>query len=374
MGRDDSARRVGTGKGIALTTPFDPKAKALHPWDGFLVGPENALAHAGVMMLARGGDEGLSPLVLHGPSGSGKSRLLAGLVAERVTRRPDAVVAQIDAETFAALCADAMTRPEAWTELRGRFRTLDLFVLEDVHGLERAPLALEELSHTLDALAERGADVAVSATTPPGAWTAPSWPSRLVNRLVGGLSVRIDPPGEASRRRYLLEQARGKGLAVSADAVDTLAAKGAGYRDLDGFLHRLALDSKLGRKAIDGTLAGDLLDTEGAAAGEVTIETIAGAVARRFGVRVHDLRSASRRAALVEPRHIAMHLARVWTSLSFARIGTYFGKRDPKTVRHACQMAAQRIHADPALAAVIETIAGGWKSVAHNDAEGEKRN
>jgi chromosomal replication initiator protein len=282
-------------------------------------------------------------------------------VAERVARRPESVVAQIDAETFAALCAEAMTRPDAWRELRGRFRTLDLFVLEDVQGLERAPLALEELSHTLDALAERGGDVAVSATMPAGAWPMGAWPSRLVNRLVGGLSTRIDPPGEASRRRYLLEQARSRGLAVSAEAVDALAAKASGYRDLDGFLNRLALDARVGRKAIDGGLAADLLDTEGAAAGEVTVETIARAVAARFGVRVNDLRSASRRAALVEPRHIAMHLARTWTKLSFARIGDYFGKRDPKTVRHACQAAEEKLRADPSLAALAETIAGGWR-------------
>jgi len=344
-----------------LANPFDPKERAAHPWDGFLVGEENALGHAGVMMLARGEDEGLSPLVLHGPSGSGKSRQLAGLVAERLVRRPDSVVAHVDAETFDALCAEAMTRSDGWSELRGRFRGLDLFVLEDVHGLERAPLALEELSHTLDALADRGGDVAVSATTPPGAWSQAAWPSRLVNRLVGGLSVRIDPPGETTRRRYLLDRARSRGLAVSAEAVDSLAAKGAGYRDLDGFLAHLALDAKVGRKAIDGRMTEEFLETEGAAAGEVTLETIARAVAVRFGVRLSDLRSASRRAALVEPRHLAMLLARRWTSLSFARIGSYFGGRDPKTVRHACRVAEEKIHADPALAAVAETLAGGWR-------------
>jgi chromosomal replication initiator protein len=159
----------------------------------------------------------------------------------------------------------------------------------------------------------------------------------------------------------LLERARSRGVAVSAEAVDALAAKAAGYRDLDGFLNRLALDARVGHKAIDAGLAADLLDTEGAAAGEVTVEAIARAVASRFGVRVNDLRSASRRAALVEPRHIAMHLARTCTSLSFARIGDYFGKRDPKTVRHACQTAEEKLRADPALAAVAETIAGAWR-------------
>ena len=51
-----------------------------HPWDAFLTGPENELAFAGAQALARGEREGISPLVVHGLSGVGKSRLLAGLV------------------------------------------------------------------------------------------------------------------------------------------------------------------------------------------------------------------------------------------------------------------------------------------------------
>ena len=50
---------------------FDPLPVSLDPWDGFVPGPENALAYASVLALARG-EEGLSPLVVHGPSGVGK--------------------------------------------------------------------------------------------------------------------------------------------------------------------------------------------------------------------------------------------------------------------------------------------------------------
>src|SRR4051812_3762503 len=78
-----------------------------HPWDDFLTGPENDLAYASVLALARGEDAGLSPLVVHGPSGVGKSRLLAGLVSERLLRRPGSAVAHLTAEAFAAACAEA---------------------------------------------------------------------------------------------------------------------------------------------------------------------------------------------------------------------------------------------------------------------------
>ena len=64
------------------------KGSPVQPWDGFVTGPENALAHASILALARGDSQGVSPLVIHGPSGVGKSRLLKALVGERLLRNP----------------------------------------------------------------------------------------------------------------------------------------------------------------------------------------------------------------------------------------------------------------------------------------------
>jgi chromosomal replication initiator protein len=329
-----------------------------NPWDGYLIGPENALAHAGVLALVRG-EPGFSPLVVHGPAGAGKSRLLTGLVAEWLARKPESAVAHLGAETFAALCSEADNTPGGWAELRGRFRTLDLLVLEDLHALERAPLAREELTHTLDALDEAGAAVAVSARDGPGQWTG--WPMRLVNRLVGGLAVRVDPPGAASRRRFLLERSRDRKLSLTAEAVDALAEAADGYRTLEGWIARLALDARAARRPVDRAGAEALLAEDGAA-DRLPIDRVAKAVAAKFGVSVRDLRSASRRRTLVEPRQLAMHLARDLTGLSFAAIGAYFGARDPATVRHSCRTAADRLAADPALAAAVGALCRRWQT------------
>jgi chromosomal replication initiator protein len=339
----------------AISTPTPP-APAL-PWDGFLIAPENALAHAAILALARGEGPGLSPLVVHGPSGVGKSRLLAGLVGEWLARRPGAVVAHVDAETFAAQCAEAADTPGGWAELRARFRSLDLFVLDDLHALERAPLALAELAHTLDALDACGTAVVVSARNGPGRWSV--LPARLVSRLSGGLSVRVDPPGPDTRRRYLLDRTRRRGLAPSADAIEALAAGADGFRTLDGLLARLVLEAKASRRPIDAAGVAAVLDEPGATAPGATVAGIARSVAAHFRVPLRDLRSASRRAAVVVPRHLAIYLARVHTGQSYAALGAYFGGRDTKTVRHACRMAQQRLAADPALAGVAEALVAG---------------
>ncbi len=114
--------------------------RSQHPWDGYLTGPENELAMAAAQALARGERDGISPLIVHGPSGTGKSRLLAGLVVERLRRDPGTAVAHLDAQAFVAACVEAagVAGGAGWAALRGRFRSVNLLVLEDLEGLDAA--------------------------------------------------------------------------------------------------------------------------------------------------------------------------------------------------------------------------------------------
>jgi chromosomal replication initiator protein len=360
-----------------------------HPWDGFVTGPENELAMAAAQAIARGQREGISPLVVHGLSGVGKSRMLAGLVTERLRRQTDVSVAHLNAEAFATACFEAAgTGTEAgWSALRGRFRSVNLFVLEDLEGLGRVRLAQDELTHTLDALETAGATVVVSAQSAPGTWSRLEWPVRLVNRLLGGLMVRIEPPGLASRRRYVLQRAREHRVPLLAEAVEILAQAADSYRSIDGWIARLALEGRLkhaqedrggsqnqpvprgdrrmyshrGPEALDpGTVATILAEETHLALPLVTIDAIARAVAARFSIRLGVLRGKSRRASVVTVRHLAMHLARTITGSSFAVIGTYFGGRDPATVRYACKVAALRLNEDSALAVAVATLGPPW--------------
>ncbi len=330
-----------------------------HPWDDYLTGPENELAMAAARAIARGEHRGLSPMVVHGPSGVGKSRLLAGLVADRLKRAPGAAVAHLDAESFAASQAEASAEA-GWSEWRDRLRSVELLVIEDLEGLLRAPPARDELAHTLDALDAGGAAVAVSARTAPATWPRREWPGRLLSRLQAGLTVRIEPPGLSSRRRFVLLRAAGHGLTLQAEAVERLAATADGYRTLEGWLARLSLLARAAptrARGLDAETVAAMLAEEAELAGASTsVDAIARAVAARFGVRLSLLRGPSRRAAIVGARHLAIYLARERTGTSFAAIGAYFGGRDPATIRHACRAAADRIAEDPALAAVAAAI------------------
>ena len=357
--------------------------ESAHPWDGYLSGPENELAMAAAQAVACGKPDGVSPLVVYGPSGVGKSRLLAGLVVEWLRRHPGTSVAHLDAESFVSACleAAAVVGGVGWSALRGRFRSVNLFVLEDIEGLERGPLARDELAHTLDALDATGAAVVFSARSAPATWPRRTWPQRLINRLLGGLATPIATPGLISRRRYILQHAGEHGVALQSEAVETLAEAADSYRTLEGWISRLALETRLkdghtasgtgratatagqrsrthaGPVPLDSCQVATILASEAQLVEPlVTIDTIAQGVARRFGIRPSLLRGSSRRALIVSARHLAMYLARTFTGSSFATIGIYFGGRDSASVRYACKTTTLRLKKDPALAAVAASL------------------
>jgi chromosomal replication initiator protein len=307
------------------------------------------------MALARGDSAGTSPLVLFGPSGVGKSRLLAALAGEwhrqqQQKQQPhDAPALLTSAEGFAASCALARRDAPAWAARREAMRSCRLFLLDDLLALARTPQAARELVFTLDALDATGAAVAVAASQPPSQWVEAGLPPRLVGRLSGGLTVALAPPGDDLKRRYALEAARQQGLTLSAHALDAVVVSSTSFPAVDGALARLAIQARLGPPH-------DPTDPELPTFSPPTIESVLRAVSAHYRVPVRDLRAATRRASVVEPRHLAMHLAREWTGASFLKIARAFGGRDPATVRHACRAAASRIATRPDLAAAVEAL------------------
>ena len=312
--------------------------------------------------------------MVHGPSGVGKSRLLAGLVAEWLLRRPGSAVAHLEAEAFAAACAEAAGQARAAGPSSATGSAASTCSCSRTSTpWSGAPLALDELAHTLDALDEAGAAVAVSARTAPGP---------VVARLAGAAG---QPPGRGPGGPDRPARA---GLAPAVRARPRPGARpgalGRGRRAAGRGRRRLPDPRRLARPAgpepaasggdapaarLAAVVAALLAEEAELAAAGLTIEQVARAVAARFGVRLRDLRGPRRRPSVVEARHLAMHLARLLTGLSFAAIGAYFGGRDPATVRHACKAAAERLAADPALAAAAAALRRRWQTGEPGDAD-----
>jgi chromosomal replication initiator protein len=94
--------------------------------------------------------------------------------------------------------------------------------------------------------------------------------------------------------------------------------------------------------AVDARHADQLLAERSAESG-LTLASIAKATARYYDVTLADMKSKSRRKAIVAARGMAVYLARERTGASLVSIGRFFGGRDHTTALHAYRSTRKRI-------------------------------
>jgi chromosomal replication initiator protein len=86
------------------------------------------------------------------------------------------------------------------------------------------------------------------------------------------------------------------------------------------------------------------------------IDAIVKATAIRFDVPANALLARDRRPVVARARKVAMRVVRELTGHSLPEIGRAFGGRDHTTVLSALRSIDREIAADPALAAVVDSL------------------
>jgi hypothetical protein len=87
-----------------------------------------------------------------------------------------------------------------------------------------------------------------------------------------------------------------------------------------------------------------------------TVERIQRAVCEHYHISMLDLLSERRTAVIVEPRQIAMYLAKMLTPRSLPDIGRRFNGKDHTTILYAVRKIAALLKEDAELAATVEKI------------------
>ncbi len=333
----------------------DPRGPV--PTSHFLVGPENRLVEVAVRSVVEKEPNGYSPLVLYGPSGTGKSHLAFGLAAAWKARDRKAKVVCTTAVDFARELAEAIETQDV-DDFRSKYREASLLVIEDLGMLATRRSgklsAQEELIHTLDVLLAEGRGVIVTLATLPS--EASGIVPALQSRLMAGLTVPLAPPGPAARLAVLRQLARVRNIRLSETVARVLADGVSGtVPELAGSLLQLGMPSEAGHGRIDLAAAKRFV-AERSDARRPTLHEIALATAKHFSLKLTDLRSSVRRRVLVNARGVAVYLARTLTDESLQQIGSYFGGRDHTTVMHSCRKTEELIESDASIREAVEAL------------------
>jgi chromosomal replication initiator protein len=313
--------------------PLNPRYR----FDTFVIGEGNQLAHAAALSVAEAPGQSYNPLFIYGGTGLGKTHLLHAIGHYAMETRPGVRVAYATTEEFVSRFIAAIQRRDQSRErFKQYFRGIDILLMDDVQFLSGKGSSMqEELFHTFNSLHEAGKQVVLTSDTEPT--SIPALEERLRSRFAWGLITDIATPDRATRMAILRKKALADGLDVPLDVLGAVADRiTTNVRELEGAMTRIIGYASLTGRPFGVELAASVLDSYAPSVREkVTIDRIQSVVCDHFAVSHDDLVGGRKTADIVQPRQIAMYLARVLLGAPSTQVGRRFGGRDHSTVLHA---------------------------------------
>jgi chromosomal replication initiator protein len=327
-------------------TKANGSALGLNPrnnFESFVVGPNNEIAHAASLAVAKSPARTYNPLFIYGGVGLGKTHLMQAIGQYVWANKKGAKVMYLSSELFINEFIDAIQH-STLVKFRKRYRQADLLLIDDIQFLGGKERSQEEFFHTFNTLFDGHKQIVLSSDRP--ASEIANLEHRLVSRFEWGLTAELQPPDVETRTAILRKKARTLHITLRDEIFEFLANRiRTNVRRLEGALMRVASFASLSGKELTNEtvehLLKDILNEEARHA--VTIEQIQRRVAEHFDVRIADMTSKRRPANIAFPRQIAMYLARELTKASLNEIGDAFGGRDHGTVLHACKLVKKRM-------------------------------
>ena len=325
-----------------------------YTFKSFVVGAGNQFAHAASMAVAEQPAKAYNPLFIYGGVGLGKTHLL-NAIGNHVAERSDLRIAYLTTEQFTNEVINSI-RYDKMIDLRKRYRSIDMLMIDDIQFLAGKERTQEEFFHTFNTLYEARKQIVLSSDRFPK--DMPDIEERLRSRFEWGLIADLQAPDVETRIAILRKKSEDEHISLPEDVIHFLAnTMKNNIRELEGSLVRLGAYSSLTGQIITLEMAKNVLrDLIGEKKKIVSIEDIQEVVGAKFHVKIGDLKSRRRSKTLVHPRQIAMYLCRELTEASFPEIGRHFGGKDHTTIIHACRQITKAKDADRNLHSTLEGL------------------
>lgn len=339
--------------------PRDPQAPNFDPrysFDTFVVGKANEVAATASRTLATAQSVAFNPLFLHGGTGRGKTHLLHAIGQAFLKAHPGARVVSMSAEKFMVEFVRALKENDT-IGFKGRLRSADLLLIDDVQFIAGKDSTQEEFFHTMNEIITAGRRLVITSDRAPQDLDGIA--PRILSRLSWGLVADINP-AEYELRLNIVDAklAALPGVDMSRPVVEFLARRlTSSIRELEGALNRIAAYAMMTGRAIDVPFVEEVLaNVLRANQRRISIDEIQTQVAEHFKIRKAEMTSARRAREVARPRQVAMYLSKQLTPKSLPDIGRRFGGRDHTTVIHAVKQIERLRASDSELDADIRLL------------------
>ena len=356
---DFDVKVLGEGEKESLSKPKDnvflPGTEE-YTFDKFVVGSSNKFAYAAARSVADEPAKSYNPLFIYGESGLGKTHLLYAIAHSIHEKYPDYRIVYIKGDSFTNELIAAI-REGRNQEFREKFRSADIFLMDDVQFIAGRESTQEEMFHTFNTLYEAGRQIVFTADRPPKEMLRLD--DRLKTRFEWGLPVDVQPPDYEPRVASIKNKAIRRGMNLPAPVLRYIADNiTANVRQIEGTVNKiLAFQELMGEQVDVDTVTRAVRDmfkdkTEFLPSADVIIEE----VGKFYNIEAQDIRGQARNKDTVLARQIAMYEIRRMTNLSLKEVGREFDGRDHTTVMHSIERIERLTKQSPEMAEVIKDI------------------
>jgi chromosomal replication initiator protein len=324
-------------------------------FDNFVVGSSNRFAHAAAWAVATKPANAYNPLLIYGESGLGKTHLLYAIANAIKQEHPDFHIVYVKGDQFTNELIAAL-REGNNMEFRNKYRTADLFLMDDIQFIAGKDSTQEEFFHTFNTLYEQKKQIVLTSDRPPEEMSRLE--DRLKTRLQWGLLADIQPPDYETRVAIIQNKAKSMGLVMPDDVINYVAENvTSNVRQLEGTVNKIMAYRDMTGMSIDLTSVSRAIKDmfKGKEKLLPTPQLIISEAAAYYNINESVIRGTARDKVTAEARQVSMYLIRKLTNLSLEETAAEFGK-DHTTVMHSIQKIEKNLETSEQLKTVVKEI------------------
>lgn len=305
-------------------------------FENFVVGPSNRFAAAAAEAVANKPAKAYNPLLIYGESGLGKTHLLYAIANVIKANNPDFRIVYVKGDQFTNELIAAVKEGNN-VAFRNKYRTADLFLMDDIQFIAGKESTQEEFFHTFNTLYEQKKQIVLTSDRPPDAMG--KLEDRLKTRFQWGLLADIQPPDYETRVAIIENKSATMGLTLPSDVVSYVAENiTSNVRQLEGTVNKILAYRDMENFEVNLTNVSRAIKDMFRGKDKVlpTPQLIIAEVSAFYDISESEIRGISRKKNIVEARQMSIYLIRKLTNLSLEDIGMEFGK-DHATISHSIE-------------------------------------
>ena len=327
-----------------------------YTFERFVVGSSNKFAHAAARAVADNPGHSYNPLYIYGESGLGKTHLLYAIANSIHQNKPGLSVVYVKGDTFTNELIQAI-REGRNQEFRDKYRSADIFLMDDVQFVAGRASTQEEMFHTFNTLYEAKRQIVFTSDRPPKEMLRLD--DRLKTRFEWGLLADIQPPDYETRMAIIKNKSIRMGIELPEFLLQLIAENiTANVRQIEGTVNKImAYQDLMGDTVDKDTVVRAVKDMFKDKSDIVpTADVIIDEVCKFYNIEPDSLRGQGRTKDISLARQIAMYQIRRTTNLSLKEIGREFEGRDHTTVLHSIERIEKMVKESPETAEIIKDI------------------